>query len=208
MIDETIVKLIECKCKIDEVERNLNSTANMLAVCEQEIKENIKQQETLLKHKVHYKKAVDLIYERSIKELKEVLNQALAFIFEEKELTVDVELSDKRGKSLTIVVYYKGHKVNLKRGMGMGVKCVISAILHIYYLQCKNSKVLLLDEAYSNISKEYIENFFNFICSLCKRLQFKVILITHDERFVGYADKVYRISDGLVTVEEGNNAKN
>lgn len=208
MIDETVVKLIECKCKIEEVERNLNSTANMLAACEQEIKENIKQQETLLKHKVYYKKAVDLIYERSIKELKEVLNQALAFIFEEKELTVDVELSDKRGKSLTIVVYYKGHKVNLKRGMGMGVKCVISAILHIYYLQCKNSKVLLLDEAYSNISKEYIENFFNFICSLCKRLQFKVILITHDERFVGYADKVYRISDGLVTVEEGNNAKN
>jgi energy-coupling factor transporter ATP-binding protein EcfA2 len=82
--------------------------------------------------------------------------------------------------------------------MGMGVKCVISAILHIYFLQCKNSKILLLDEAYSNISKEYVADFFDFLYKLCEKLQFKIVLITHDERFVDYANKVYRIDQGRV----------
>ena len=61
----------------------------------------------------------------------------------------------------------------------------------------------LLDEAYSNISKEYISNFFDFISKLCDKLNFTVILITHDERFIEYANKVYEISNGYVTLLKG-----
>ena len=95
-----------------------------------------------------------------------------------------------------------GKAVNLKRGMGMGVKTVVSAVLHIYYLQCKNSKILILDEAYSAISASYVENFFTFIKQLCQKLQFKIILVTHDERFKAYGDKYYTVSMGKVSSYE------
>ena len=124
----------------------------------------------------------------------------MSYIFKDKSLEVDIQLSDKRGKSLTFIITNNGRKVSLKRGMGMGVKCVISCILHIYYLQCKNSKILMLDEAYSNISKNYISDFFDFLSKLCEKLQFTLILITHDERFIEYADRVYEISNGYVTL--------
>lgn len=183
--------IINNEARINETENNLN-----------ELNEKL---ESIVVSRQYYKKAIDIIYERSIQELKDVINSALLYIFKDRQLEVDIELSDKRGKSMTFLIKDQGKLVSLKRGMGMGVKCVISAILHIYFLQCKNSKVLMLDEAYSNISKDYLVHFFEFISKLCDKLQFKLIIITHDERFVEYADKVYRISKGNVSLLRNSN---
>lgn len=195
-----IEELQNCKFKLEAI----NNTIGNLSIAAKQVEENIftfdRQLKGVQESRQYYKKAIDIVYERSIQELKDVINSALSYIFTDKNLEMDIELTDKRGKSLSFIIKNKGKKVNLKRGMGMGVKCVISCILHIYYLQCKNSKILMLDEAYSNISKGYISNFFDFISKLCNKLNFTVILITHDERFIDYADKVYEVSDGKITL--------
>lgn len=200
---DIIQELQHCKFKLEELnnlENNIHTKIgfldNTISILENDLL-------NIIESRQFYKKAVDIVYERSIVELKDVLNSALSYIFKDKGLEIDVQLSDKRGKSLSFVIMNNGKIVSLKKGMGMGVKCVISCILHIYYLQCKDSKILMLDEAYSNISKEYISNFFDFISKLCQKLDFTVILITHDERFIEYADKVYEISNGYVTLLKG-----
>ena len=200
---DIIQELQHCKFKLEELnnmENNINSKIgfldNTISILENDLL-------NIIESRQFYKKAVDIVYERSIVELKDVLNSALSYIFKDKGLEIDVQLSDKRGKSLSFVIMNNGKIVSLKKGMGMGVKCVISCILHIYYLQCKDSKILMLDEAYSNISKEYISNFFDFISKLCEKLDFTVILITHDERFIEYANRVYEISNGYVTLLKG-----
>lgn len=153
----------------------------------------------VLEEKQYYKKAVDIVYDRSIQELKDLLNSALATIFADRDFQVDIVLSDKRGKSLQIKALENGNPVNLKRGTGMGVKTVISAILHMYYLQCKNSKILMLDEKYSAVSEEYVPEFFAFLSQLCEKLDFRIILITHDKRFLQYANKSYHFNMGEVS---------
>lgn len=155
----------------------------------------------ILEAREYYRKAVDIVYERSIVELKDILNSALSYVFYDEDYKVEIELTDKRGKSLNIRLFQNGKPVNLKRGTGMGVKTVISAVLHMYYLQCKNSKILMLDEAYSAVSVEYIDRFFEFLHQMCDRLGFKIILITHDERMLKYGDKKYRIDKGVVSEE-------
>ena len=152
----------------------------------------------VIEERQYYKKAIDIIYERSIEELKTLLNSALATIFYDRDFSIDIELTDKRGKSLQLKALEDGKPVNLKRGTGMGVKTVISAILQMYYLQCKGSKILMLDEKYSAVSEEYVPSFFEFLSKLCESLQFRIILITHDKRFLQYADKTYRIDKGVV----------
>ena len=164
-----------------------------------ELGELAAENELLLETREYYRKTIDTIYERSIGELKVTLNTAISFVFPDKMLEVDIILNDKRGKSLSLVISSNGKVVSLKDGMGMGVNCVISAILHIYYLQCKGSKILMLDESYHNISVDYIARFFEFIEKLCKSLNFKLILITHDERVISYADKVFVVCDGQVS---------
>ena len=200
---DIIQELQHCKFKLEELnnmENNINSKIGFLDSTISILENDLL---NIIESRQFYKKAVDIVYERSIVELKDVLNSALSYIFKDKGLEIDVQLSDKRGKSLSFVIMNNGKIVSLKKGMGMGVKCVISCILHIYYLQCKDSKILMLDEAYSNISKEYISNFFDFISKLCEKLDFTVILITHDERFIEYANRVYEISNGYVTLLKG-----
>lgn len=196
LIDE----LQECKYKMDSVDRNIKLIDERMSDLDIVYNDLSTKLDSIITSRQYYKKAIDVIYERSIQELKDILNSALCFIFKDKNLEIDVELSDKRGKSLNFVIKNNDKRVSLKHGMGMGVKCVVSAILHIYYLQCKNSKILMLDEAYSNISKEYISYFFEFISTLCQKLRFKLVIITHDERFIDYANKVYQVSDGNVRI--------
>lgn len=197
---ELVEELKGCKYKLDSINSVIENTNNRILSIDESLAVWDRQLKGVQESRQYYKKAIDIVYERSIQELKDVINSALSYIFTDKVLEVDIELTDKRGKSLTFIIKNNGKRVNLKRGMGMGVKCVISCILHIYYLQCKNSKILMLDEAYSNISKGYIANFFDFISKLCDKLNFTVVLITHDERFIDYAKRVYEISNGRVTL--------
>ena len=197
---EILEELKQYKYKLDNVATMQTNLLQRISLLDKDIDDCDRNLKGVIESRQYYKKAIDLIYEKSIQELKDVLNSALSYIFKDKSLEVDIQLSDKRGKSLTFIITNNGRKVSLKRGMGMGVKCVISCILHIYYLQCKNSKILMLDEAYSNISKNYISDFFDFLSKLCEKLQFTLILITHDERFIEYADRVYEISNGYVTL--------
>ena len=177
---EILEELKQYKYKLDNVATMQTNLLQRISLLDKDIDDCDRNLKGVIESRQYYKKAIDLIYEKSIQELKDVLNSALSYIFKDKSLEVDIQLSDKRGKSLTFIITNNGRKVSLKRGMGMGVKCVISCILHIYYLQCKNSKILMLDEAYSNISKNYISDFFDFFSKLFEKLQFMLFLIIHD----------------------------
>ena len=192
-------QLNKLKYQIETLQKQRTQIDNQLNVFNANIMSLNEQLAFVLQEKEYYKKAVDVVYERSIQELKDMLNSALSTIFVDRDFAVDIVLSDKRGKSIQLKALENGKPVNLKRGTGMGVKTVISAVLHIYYLQCKNSKILMLDEAYSAVSEEYVEAFFTFLSQLCEKLDFKIILITHDPRFLQYAHKKYRINQGVVT---------
>lgn len=195
-----INELNRIKYKLETLHKHKQSNDNNLVALNQQAIDLTDELAEIIEERQYYKKAVDVVYERSVQELKDILNSALYTIFgEDTNYTIDIELSDKRGKSLQFKAYQDGKPVNLKTGTGMGEKTVISAILHMYYLQCKNSKILMLDEAYSAVSEEYVPAFFEFLHQMCEQLQFKIILITHDKRFLQYADKTYRITSGVVT---------
>ena len=194
-------ELNKIKYKLETLNKQRNFNYQRANELDKTVLEYSNELNFIIEAREYYRNAVDIIYERSILELKDVLNSALAYVFYDENYNVDIELTDKRGKSLTIRLFLDGKPANLKRGTGMGVKTVISAVLHMYYLQCKNSKILLLDEAYSAVSIEYIDRFFEFLHQMCEKLGFKIILITHDERFLKYGDKKYRIDKGVVSEE-------
>lgn len=194
-----IEELNRIKYKLENLEKNKLDVDQKLEFLQQQNVDLNNELAGILEEKQYYKKAIDIVYERSIQELKDLLNSALSTIFNDRDFEVDIVLTDKRGKSLQLKALEKGKPVNLKRGIGMGVKTVISAILHMYYLQCKNSKILMLDEKYSAVSEEYIPAFFEFLSQMCQQLDFRIILITHDKRFLDYADKRYKINEGEVS---------
>lgn len=148
-----------------------------------------------------YLKAVDVLYQESIGVLQETLDSAMQYVMKDKDYSVKLELEDKRGSkslNLALIDNAKGFEVDLKDGVGQGVRTIISFVLKAYYLVNDNSKVLLLDEKYSALSAQYVPYFMEFLKKFTEQRDFIIVMITHDNRFVNYGDKVYVVADGHV----------
>ena len=66
----------------------------------------------------------------------------------------------------------------------------------------QNSRILLLDEKYSNLSAAYVPTFYTFIESFCSQNNFIIIMISHIDNQIEHADKVYYLNDGVITEEK------
>ena len=91
--------------------------------------------ETWERCKEEYKVAVNSLYEKSIGALKNTLNIALQTIITDKNYEINIELEDKRGsKALSFSLIdndEEGMEVDLKDGVGQGVRTIISFVLKI-----------------------------------------------------------------------------
>lgn len=197
---------------IDSLEYTIKSCEDLLNK-ENIIQENIasleednKKQEEYLKFlkgaKEKYTLVVNELYEESIVALKDTLNTALKYIIFDKNYSVDLILEDKRGvKSLSLLLVDEdeGFEVDLKDGVGQGVRTIISFVLKSYYLLNQNSKVLFLDEKYSALSSHYIPRFYEFMKKFCEENDFIIVMISHIESQIEHADKVYYLNDGVIS---------
>ncbi len=197
---------------IDSLNFTLKSGLNLLekiSVIEDNcgsLKNEIKEKEEYLKFikgaVEKYKVAVNELYKESIEALQETLNVALKYIIYDKNYSAKLVLEDKRGtKLLSILLVDEDTKleIDLKDGVGNGIRTILSFVLKSYYLLNQNSKVLLLDEKYSALSSHYIPRFYEFIEKFCEDNDFIIVMISHIDNQIEHADKVYYLNDGVVS---------
>ena len=200
---------------LDSIEYTIKSGKNLLSKEEMiknscsSLKESIKEKENYLsfikKAKEKYQVAVNELYEESIGALQDTLNVALKYIMFDKNYSAKLILEDKRGtKSLSILLLDEdtGIEIDLKDGVGQGVRTIISFVLKSYYLLNQNSKVLFLDEKYSALSSHYVPRFYDFIEKFCEDNDFIIVMISHIDNQIEHADKVYFLNDGVISEEE------
>ena len=155
--------------------------------------------------KEKYTIAVNELYEESIVALKDTLNTALKYVFFDKNYSANLELEDNRSSkslSISLVDDDDGFEVDIKDGVGQGVRTVISFVLKSYYLLNQNSKVLFLDEKYSALSAHYVPKFYDFIQRFCEENDFIIVMISHIDNQIERADRIYYINDGVITEGE------
>ena len=199
---------------IDSLDYTIKSTQNLLNKKEIIQENNKSLQEALVKEKDYltfikgakekYQVAVNELYEESIVALQDTLNAALKYIMYDKNYSAKLILEDTRGaKSLSIVLVDEddGFEVDLKDGVGQGVRTIISFVLKSYYLLNQNSKVLFLDEKYSALSAHYVPRFYEFIEKFCEDNDFIIVMISHIDNQIEHADKVYYLNDGVISEE-------
>ena len=199
---------------IDSLEYTIKSSRNLLGkesliensikLSQQEVKEK-KEYLTFIKGaKEKYQIAVNELYEESVVALQDTLNAALKYIMYDKNYSAKLLLEDSRGtKSLSIILVDEdeGFEIDLKDGVGQGVRTIISFVLKSYYLLNQNSKVLFLDEKYSALSAHYVPRFYEFIEKFCEDNDFIIVMISHIDNQIEHADKVYYLNDGVISEE-------
>lgn len=197
---------------INSIDYTLKSCRNLLEK-EKALKETQEQIETEIEEKEVYSKflkgakekytvAVNELYEESIVALKDTLNVALKYIMFDKNYSANLVLEDQRGnKSLSIYLIDDddGFEVDLKDGVGQGVRTIISFVLKSYYLLNQNSNVLFLDEKYSALSSHYVPRFYEFMKKFCVEHDFIVVMISHIDNQIEHADKIYYLNDGIIS---------
>lgn len=196
-LEETINEIADLHRDAQYLNAKRNSCIEEIAILTQK-------KDLIASAKEWHKKAIDILYQTSVKELENLVNDVVSAIFYDRNFSVKMELTDSRSKSLIWWLHDNDMDIDIdiKEDVGRGVRTVLSFIIQSYYILSLGSKYLFIDEGYSYISEAYVDKFFEFVKLLCNEKNLSLIMISHDNRFSGYADKCYYVSEGRVTLEE------
>lgn len=156
------------------------------------------------------KEIIDKLSQAHVERVVSLLTYALQSIFFDKNYSVEIVTSDKRNSKTAdmILVEQTGESViraPFNEGIGGGVMAVCGLVLQVYYLNLLNqAPVIFLDEQLSQVSSEYIPTLMAFIKELSDKKNLIVVLVTHDQRIMQYADKTYLVEDGVVSEVKRN----
>lgn len=158
------------------------------------------------------KEILDKMSYEHIERIVDLLTYALSVIFYDKDYSVEVVTGDKRNaKTAEFVLVERGApdsefpnmimRSPFDDGVGGGVVAVVGLILQVYYIgMFELSPILIADEAFSQVSAEYLGPLLDFIEELAIKKDFIIALISHDERIIEKSKRTYRINDGIITL--------
>lgn len=152
------------------------------------------------------KTALSQLSSKGIPKLEKMLTYGLVTIFSNREYSITIEVQE-RGDVKTAEIWLtetlsdgRLRKCKLRSAVGGGVQVITSLLLRIYFIMVLNlRRVIYMDETFTEIADEYLPALFDFIKKTVDDLGFKFMLITHDSRFIPYANKIYRMYKGEAT---------
>lgn len=179
---------------------------------EEKIKLSNELKETIIKES-NYEKAVDLMKkiiegmsQSQINHLEELINSALETIFFDRQYFVELNVTELRNtNNLQIIlneINEEGQVIKTKlENNGYGVKSIIGFILQVYFiLYYKQYPIMFLDEAFTNLSKQYLPYLKSLINDLAEKYNFIFVLVTHDTELMSLSDRTYLVDKGKVTL--------
>ena len=197
-------KAIQIKSKYNTIENQLTEKNQQKQKLLSDMKNNMEKQ-LVYENSISYtKELLDLMSRSQIKHLEELLNSAVSTIFFDKNYRIEFEISEYRNSNcLTIyLIQTQSDGTEIKTDIkdnGFGIKTIIGFVLQIYFIIFnKLSPVLFVDEAFGNLSTQYIPYLRSLLTSLTEKYGFIFVLISHDPRLIDIADKIYTVKNGEI----------
>lgn len=146
---------------------------------------------------------LDLMVEKEVRAVENVVTDALQTIFYDRQLSFEAEVTTKYNRP-SVEFYLRqgakdnplGHRGNPLEAFGGGPSSVASLLLRIMtVLRKKLYPLLALDESLNAVSDEYIEHTGKFLQNLAEKMGFDILLVTHKTAFLDHADNGLRAED-------------
>lgn len=176
----------------------------------QQYNESLLQLQKLLQDQQTYEQSIDILKKMmdnlsrsQINHLSDLLNSSVQSIFFDRQYSIELQITELRNQNQLKILLHEdtpdGHVVSDINDNGYGLKGIIGFILQCYFIiYYKQEPILFLDEAFGNLSSQYLPYLKSLIVSLTNKYGFRFILITHDERLMELADRTYRVRLGEV----------
>jgi hypothetical protein len=146
---------------------------------------------------------IDIMSREFIDQIADLITYALQTIFHDKDYSIKILLKESRNtKQADIILVSTDEEGNtiespVPDNCGGGISAVIGLVMQIFFIQYnKLNKVLIMDEALSQISADYIPTTMKFLKMLSEQRGFKFLLISHDSKIIKHADIIYKMEMG------------
>ena len=191
-------KAIVKKSNLELQEQQLQNTKDQYNQSLEDLKKIILTQQTYEQAIDILKKMMDNLSRSQIDHLSDLLNSAVQTIFFDRQYSIELKVTELRNQNTLKILLHEdtqeGHIVSDINDNGFGLKGIIGFILQCYFIiYYKQTPILFLDEAFGNLSSQYLPYLKSLINSLTAKYGFRFVLITHDERLMELADRTYRV---------------
>ena len=206
------LKAFSIKSSKDTIQRNIDLHQASMDVLSDEFKDisdNLKYMEEAF---LNLKLLIEKYSFNHIKEIEDMVTFGLKTIFYDENYSFKINISEQKNNKHAdfflieekdereIITPLKSDKV------AGGILVVCGFILQVYFIQYfKLSNIIIADECFSQLSSSYINGLFTFIDRLKEKMDIIIILVTHDDRFMDYADKIYIANKGVFSLADNNN---
>lgn len=150
------------------------------------------------------KKVAEICEVSSKQVMEQIVNRGLQAIFDEPDIfTIEMET-----KARAVYAYMRlGGEAGIIDSRGGGYVDIISVLTVVVLIlqQRKDMKrFIVLDEAFAEVGREHLEKVGQFLKFLVDKLDMAILLVTHSEELLPYANNVYEFSlaDGTTKIKK------
>lgn len=206
MYNKAIVKKSNIELQLQQLEDTKQGYNKSLV----ELQNILKEQQIYEQSLVILKKCMDNLSRSQINHLTDLLNSSVQSIFFDRQYSIELQVTELRNSNQLKIILHEdtpdGHIVSDINDNGYGLKGIIGFILQCYFIiYYKQEPIIFLDEAFGNLSSQYIPYLKALLQSLTNKYSFKFVLITHDERLMELADRTYQVRLGEVKLVDMTN---
>lgn len=167
-----------------------------------EVRDLTVQVEQLSKVGELFRLLMDLLVDKQVRVVENVVTEGLQSIFHDLGLAFEAEVGTKYGR-ISVDFYMRhqrkdggGHRGRPLDAFGGGPSSVASLVLRtLTILRLKLFPALVLDEALVAVSDGYVEPTGRFLQTLSAKMGVDVLLVTHNSAFLEHADVAYRCEE-------------
>ena len=195
---ELMQKAVRHKAVIESARKDAKEMAERIRQKEEHLESIQREQATTEKAFDYLDARVKTEPERFMKELSDILNYGVKTIFDDEDYSVKIVTDNGRASIWLDYDNDSGQHVHTDiRSCGGGIRTVIGFLMQVYFIyQYGSNRIIIVDEGFSQVSAQYMPNLFGLIHELCEKNDMKMLLVTHDQRVMEYADRHYEIRDG------------
>lgn len=187
---ETFSKKV--KSKIDKIEGIKYNIESQFKKYDTEVK-NLKHQITIREKTVTlFKQLLDKLIDENVTTLSRLVTEGLRIVVPDQKIEFQAKVEQKNDLWIKFTTIENGVSGNVLDSFGGMVACLESFILRVLcILKLKLKRILILDEAFAQVSSEYLENTSYLIKKLCDDFKIDMLLVTHQKKLLKHADNVY-----------------
>jgi DNA repair exonuclease SbcCD ATPase subunit len=191
-------KAMQHKAKLENTLIDYNDTLSKIDKCQKDL---LILNEMLKTTTIAHEYLEALIKEESLKfvrKIKDILDYGVKSIFFDEEYSIDIRNNEDKTTIHLITTDEEGNKISPDiKDCGGGIRTVVGIMLQLYFIfHYKSERIIFIDEGFTQVSSIYIPYLMGLLQEMSEKNGLKIMLITHDTRFMSYADKVYEIIEG------------